>query len=271
MRATLPRSLLLFPGLLLGAASTFGATWSAPATEALLPDEHSTAINTAIIPVPKLETDSYDWWKRHQDELASKDQIHPQVVLIGDSITHFWGGEPKASLVRGPIAWKEAWGDMRVLNLGFGYDRTQNVLWRLDHGEFDGLFPKWVVINIGTNNINGTAHARGNSAPEIVAAILAICDRVHAKAPGARIIVMAIFPRGQKSTDPLRHKIRAVNDLLQQSLKARPAIIYLDIGAQFLRPDGTLPKDIMFDGTHPTEKGYSIWAKALREAISPAS
>lgn len=227
------------------------------------PDEQSKAINTAIVPVSKLETDGYDWWERHQDELAAKDKIHPQIVLIGDSITHFWGGEPKAKHANGPNAWKEAFGDLPVLNLGFGYDRTQNVLWRLDHGEFDGLTPKWVVINIGTNNIRGTSHARGNSAPEIVDAIMAICDRVHAKSPASHIIVMAVFPRGEKPSDDFRPKIAAINDLLSQAVKTHLEITYLDIGSQFVQPDGTLPKDMMYDGTHPTDKGYSIWAKAL--------
>ena len=228
-------------------------------------DEHNTATNTAIIPVPKLELEdhSYNWYQRHQDELAAKDRIHPQIVLIGDSITHFWGGEPVSKTVHGPIAWKDAFGDLPVLNLGFGYDRTQNVLWRLDHGEFDGLSPKWVVIHIGTNNLFGSKYARGNTAQEIVDGILAICDRVHAKSPASKIIVMAIFPRDLQPTGAHRPKIAAVNAILVEAVKAHPEITYLDIGAQFLQPDGTLPKDIMSDGTHPTEKGYEIWAKAL--------
>ena len=229
-----------------------------------MPDEHSTAFNTATVPVSKLEQDSYDWWARHADVLAVRDKIHPQIVLIGDSITHFWGGEPVSpGHVRGPYAWKEAFDGIPVLNLGFGYDRTQNVLWRLDHGEFDGLTPKWVVINIGTNNLFGTPNARGNTEQEIVDGIMAIHDRVHAKSPDTRFIIMALFPRDEQPTGGHRVKIKAVNAILAETVKAHPDITYLDIGAQFLQPDGTLPKTMMSDGTHPTDAGYSIWAKAL--------
>ena len=127
--------------------------------------EEAVVSNNAIVPVPKLENDSYDWYKRHEDILRLKQGLDPEIVLIGDSITHFWGGQPESPGVkaRGPKAWEKAFGTKRTLNLGFGWDRTQNVLWRLDHGEFDGLHPKWVVLNIGTNNFSGTKNARAST------------------------------------------------------------------------------------------------------------
>ena len=227
------------------------------------PDEHSTAINTAIVPASKLETDSYDWWARHNEILALKNRVNPQIVLIGDSITHFWGGPPAANHVNGPTSWQTAFGGLRVLNLGFGYDRTQNVLWRLDHGEFDGLTPRWVVINIGTNNINSTSNARGNTPDEITDAIMAICNRVKAKSPESHIILMAVFPRGNSPADPFRTRIASINEALSRAVATDPEIVYLDIGSQFFAPDGSIPRDIMGDGTHPTDKGYAIWEKAL--------
>lgn len=105
--------------------------------------------NTALVPVPKLEIDSYDWWLRHADVLSIKDSINPEIVLIGNSITHFWGGLPQLKYndgrlrqPNGPNAWESVFGKYRVLNLGFGWDRTQNVLWRLENGEMDGLHPR---------------------------------------------------------------------------------------------------------------------------------
>src|SRR5262249_8417608 len=90
-----------------------------------------TDINTALIPVARLEYDSYDWYARHEAELQLQKSAHPEVVLIGDSITHFWAGEPLARQSNGPTAWQRAFGGLSVVNLGFGWDRTQNVLWRL--------------------------------------------------------------------------------------------------------------------------------------------
>ena len=219
--------------------------------------------NTALIPVPKLENDSYDWNARHAAMLDVQQKIDPEIVLIGDSITHFWAGEPTAKNRNGPAAWKAAFGERRVLNMGFGWDRTQNVLWRLEHGEFDGLHPRYVVINIGTNNLTGTKNARENTPAEIVEGINLICDRVLAKSPKSTIILMGVFPRGQKADNPFRPKIRRINELLAELAKKRN-LTFLDIGAKMLQEDGSISKQIMGDATHPSEQGYAIWAEALK-------
>lgn len=223
--------------------------------------------NTAIVPVPKLEQDSYDWWARHQDELQAKDRINPEVVLIGDSITHFWGGEPRANHVNGPKSWTRAFGNYPTLNLGFGWDRTQNVLWRLDHGEFDGLHPRVVVVHIGTNNTSGTDHARENTPAEIAEGIEAICTRIRSKAPVAKILLMAVFPREEKPDAPRRATIAQINRLIAP-LGKTPGIVFLDIGPKLLRPDGTISRDIMSDFCHPTDEGYQIWADALAPLLA---
>lgn len=229
--------------------------------------------NTAIVPVSKLENDSYNWWKRHAEVLQIKDSINPQIVLIGNSITHFWGGLPslkyadgKLRTPNGPKAWASAFGSARVLNLGFGWDRTQNVLWRLDHGELDGLHPQKVIIHIGTNNTSETSNARMNTADEIVEGIHAICGRVRSKVPRAEIILMAIMPREQNPDHPRRILINQINQKLEVFAKANH-IKRIDIGPKMLAPDGTLPKDIASDFCHPTEKGYQIWADELKKNI----
>ena len=225
-----------------------------------------TPTNTAIVPVPKLENDSYDWYARHEAVLKIKDQINPEIVMIGDSITHFWAGPPDTRSQNGPLAWKRLFGQRRVLNLGFGWDRTQNVLWRLAHGEFDGLHPRYVVINIGTNNFSSTSHARANTPAEVAEGIRAICTCIHAKSPESRIILMGVFPRGAKPDDPFRAKILELNKLLAEVGKG-PGITVLDIGQQFLLPNGELPRKLMSDFCHPTEDGYVIWASALRPLL----
>ena len=179
-----------------------------------------TPTNTAIVPVPKLENDSYDWYARHEAVLKIKDQVNPEIVMIGDSITHFWAGPPQARSQNGPRAWKDLFGQRRVLNLGFGWDRTQNVLWRLAHGEFDGLHPRFVVINIGTNNFSGTSHARANTPAEVAEGIRAICTRICTQSPQSRIILMGVFPAGQSPTTPSAR--RSSNSTSSWSKSARP-------------------------------------------------
>lgn len=234
--------------------------------EPRMPLTAMTDINTALIPVPKLEMDSYDWYARHHAELEIQKKVKPQVVLIGDSITHFWGGSPIGIEVNGPIAWQHAFGDMPVINMGFGWDRTQNVLWRLRQGEFQGLTPKWVVLMIGTNNLTGTENARSNTPEEIVEGIDAICREVHKSSPDSRIILMAILPRGEAPGSSLRAPIQKTNRLLSLRFSNDSSVTYLDIGAGFLQSDGSLPRSMMPDSTHPSDAGYQIWADALIKA-----
>lgn len=232
----------------------------------IVPLGYMTDINTALIPVPRLELDSYDWYARHHAELALQSRIKPRVVLVGDSITHFWGGQPIGNRVNGPTAWEHVFGNMPVINMGFGWDRTQNVLWRLRQGEFENISPAWVVLAIGTNNLTNTVNARANTPGEIVDAIGAICEEIHERSPGSRIILMAVLVRGAQPDNPLRGPIRETNRLLSERFAADPSITYLDIGAKFLAPDGTLPTSLVPGGTHPNDVGYRIWADALIQA-----
>lgn len=226
----------------------------------------TTVENTAIIPVPKLEEDSYDWWERHEAILAQKADINPEIVMIGDSITHFWGGKPECPNVHGGTTWNETFGDTPVLNMGYGWDRTQNVLWRLEHGELDGLHPRVIVIHIGTNNFAETENARANEPEEVFEGIMAVCRKVHDISPESKVVLMKIFPRGQYPDDPLRTNIAALNEILAQRISSLPYVTMLDIGDKFIEPDGTISENTLFDFTHLTPAAYKIWARALKDA-----
>ncbi|HLP01107.1 MAG TPA: GDSL-type esterase/lipase family protein [Opitutaceae bacterium] len=222
-------------------------------------------VNTAVVPVPRLEDDFYNWWTRHADALAARTTPAPEIVLIGDSITHLWGGEPKANRANGPRTWAETFGARRVLNLGFGWDRTQNVLWRLDHGEFDGLKPRLVILNIGTNNFSTTEHSRANTPAEVAAGIRAIRAKLRALSPETHVLVMGVLPRGHAPGGFHRAPIAALNAILPRELAGEPGTTFLDIGARFLDAEGRMAPELMPDGTHPSEAGYALWGDALRE------
>ncbi len=224
------------------------------------------AVNTAVVPVPRLEDDCYNWWTRHAEVLAARATAAPDVVLIGDSITHFWAGTPKANNLNGPRAWAETFGARRVLNLGFGWDRTQNVLWRLEHGEFDGLKPKLVVLNIGTNNFAATPHSRANTPAEVAAGIRAIRAKLRALSPETHVLVMGVLPRGHQPGDFFRAPIAALNAILARELADEPQTTFLDIGDRFLDAQGKMAPELMPDGTHPSEAGYALWGRALVES-----
>jgi lysophospholipase L1-like esterase len=225
-------------------------------------------VNKAIVPSGKIETDGYNWEERHAAVMAAKATFKPEYVLIGDSITHFWGGEPDGGHQgnRGADSWQSLFGEHRALNLGFGWDRTQNVLKRIELGELDGLDPKAVIIHIGTNNLAKTVQSHASTAPQIAEAIGVIVDRVQAKCPHAQVILMSIFPRGKGPANPQRDTINDVNQRLA-ALAQKPRVTVLNITDKWLGPDGAVTTDLMPDSLHPNAKGYAVWAAALQPVL----
>ncbi|MGE3182261.1 MAG: GDSL-type esterase/lipase family protein, partial [Phycisphaerae bacterium] len=140
-------------------------------------------------------------------------------------------------------------------------DRTQHVLWRLDHGHFEGFTPKVVVLMIGTNNSNGD----DNTVTEIADGVRAIVGRIRAKSPTTKILLLDIFPRGE-TPNPQRGKNCQVNQLLAK-LDDGNFVHYHPIGHLFLDDAGKISKDIMPDFLHLTERGYEIWAAAIEEKL----
>lgn len=202
---------------------------------------------------------NYDWAARHQSIVELLRTRPPELVFLGDSITHFWGGQPADARLRGAEVWEKYYGARKAVNIGYGWDRTENVLWRLRHGEVDGIAPKVVVVMIGTNN------AGINTVDEIAAGVTAICDELHLRLPVAKILLLGIFPRGPKP-DAMREKLQAVNDRIA-TLHGRGGVTYLDIGKVFLEADGTISKEIMNDYLHPTAAGYERWASAMEPTL----
>lgn len=226
-------------------------------------------VNPATVPVGKLENDGYGWEDRHDAVMKIKDSLKPEIVLIGDSITHFWGGEPDGTKMgnRGRESWAALFGERKVLNLGFGWDRTQNVLKRIDLGELDGIAPKFIVIHIGTNNLAVTAQHRAESNGQIAEGITAVVERALAKCPHAQVILMAVFPRGKGAVNPERERINEINRLLAP-LGKKPHITFLDMTDKWLTPDGEVSEELMPGRLHPNEMGYAVWAEALHPLIA---
>ena len=219
--------------------------------------------NHATVPTPKLEQDFYNWHHRHAAILRIKHDLDPDIVLIGDSITHMWGGlPPEPGRTNGADTWQKTFAN-RALNLGFGWDRTQNALWRIDHGELDGLDPKLVVIHIGTNNLAATKNHQAGTPAQIAAGIQAVTRRVRTKFPDTKIVLMAVFPRGATPDHPMRQPTTQINALLPDIAKPLDATL-LDITNDLLSPDRTYPKSMSQDALHPTAAGYQIWADALK-------
>lgn len=225
-------------------------------------------MNTAIIPVPKLENDFYDWYQRHETKKAAAAARHYDLIFIGDSITHLFAGDPNWP-DRGEKVWEEYYASRNALNLGYGWDRTQNVLYRLHNGEFAGQSPRLIVLNIGTNNLTGTANAVANTPAEILAGIEAIVALIRQAAPATRFLIMGIFPRNT-AADPIRQQIRELNRLLRKMVEDGSGMTFMDIGTVFLDPQGEIVKELMPDLCHPSAAGYRLWAEAVEPVIAAA-
>jgi lysophospholipase L1-like esterase len=211
------------------------------------------APNTAILPglAPPFQA-------KHQANREVAKQGDAEVLFMGDSITDFWRNAD------GPFAGKPVldkhFGHWKVANFGIAGDTTQGVLYRLQNGEGQGFSPRAIMLMIGTNN------TLRNSAAEIAEGIGAIVLELQRDFPQAKILLLGVFPRGRPN-DPVRATIAEINGTIAK-LHDGERVHYLDIGAQFLTADGTIPADVMSDLLHPSAKGYEIWAQAVKEPLS---
>jgi lysophospholipase L1-like esterase len=216
------------------------------------------AENSAIIPVPR--DFPTNWIAQHQANLAVARNGGVDILFLGDSITAGWNWGNGGSKI-----WTEKFAPRHAANFGIGWDRIQNVLWRVENGELGNLAPRVVVLLIGTNNTGNEDNGQPrNTTPEIIAGVSNLVRRVQCQLPQTKIILFGIFPRGEKG-DPIRQQIKAVNAGLSQL--ADDKLKFLDLGEKFLAPDGALPRERFPDLLHPNEGGYEIWADALLPAL----
>ena len=147
----------------------------------------------------------------------------------------------------------------RILNLGYGGDRTQHVIWRMENGELEGYKAKLFTLMIGTNNSH---HDKSVKPEEIAAGIKRIIEIIRAKHPESKIVLMPIFPCREKADDPIRVKNEAVNVLIKPFADGE-TVRWLDFNQKFFNAEGKLTKEVMNDLLHPNEKGYQIWLDAI--------
>ncbi len=264
----------------IGAFTLLFLNWTGPAGNGLLAyaappataQTSSSHENTAVIPAlaPGLV-------KQHEANVAIAKKGDIDLLFMGDSITDWWwrseGPRPRASSTRrsttnpatqpappvpgayaGKPVFNKYFRQMKVANFGLSSDTTQGVLYRLQHGEGEGFSPKAIMLLIGTNNTGK------NTAEEVADGVKADVDELRKDFPQAKILLMAIFPRNGPPAS--RQEIAEINPILAK-LDDNQHVFYMDLTRKLTQPDGTVPRDIMSDGLHPTTKGYEIWAEAV--------
>lgn len=193
------------------------------------------------------------------------------IYFEGDSITRRWGATDYPDLLAN---WKQNFYGWNAGDFGWGADRIENILWRLQNGELDGVHPKVIVLLAGTNNVGRQTPAEplDPSAADMTQGIKAILQVMREKAPEATIILTGIFPRNDNiAVMPLINRING-----NLSRLAGGKIRYLNINDKLADKDGKLFEGMMNpDKLHPAIKGYQVWADALkpifRELLGPPS
>jgi lysophospholipase L1-like esterase len=209
-------------------------------------------------PVPRSDANSK---LAHEQLLAKRDQGRIDVYFEGDSITRRWGATDYPPLLEN---WNKNFHGWNAADFGWGADRVENILWRIENGELDGVNPKVIVLLAGTNNIGNTVPPEGSSTvvANVTKGIQALVELMRSKAPDAIVIVTAIFPRNDNMA--VLPEIDAINANLAK-LADGHRIRYLNVNSKLADPDGKLHDGMMNarDKLHPQLDGYQVWADAL--------
>ncbi|WP_294630730.1 SGNH/GDSL hydrolase family protein [uncultured Bacteroides sp.] len=194
----------------------------------------------------------YQWDTRHEEVLKYNAEHQPEIVMTGNSITHYWGGLPLEKISRADDVWQKLFKGRKAVNMGFGWDKLENITWRIVHGELDGFSAKKIFMMLGTNNL------LQNSNQEIVTGITQIVKLVKSKQPDAQLYVVKILPRrGFES------RLAELNHLLSTRLSGEASVEVLDFSSLLQSGDGKLKEELFSDGLHPNRKGYEVIAKKL--------
>ena len=237
---------LLWAGIMLGAAT---APTTAPTTGPRMGLDGRAADTR---PIMEPYTFTGDWMTRHNGFVTRAKQGDIDLVLLGDSITDGWNNTGRA-------VWQKEFPGWKMANFGIGGDTCQAVLYRITNGEFDGYKAKAIMVMLGTNN------TRSYTGEEIGEAMTKIVGILKEKQPQAKILLLAIFPRGTGADDPYRKKVDVANKVLAKLDGGN--VKFLDISDKFLDKSGKL---IGFggDNLHPNAQGYQIWADGMKAQLT---
>jgi acyl-CoA thioesterase I len=222
-------------------------------------------LNTAILPVPGAECrgaaagwgEGKDWYSQFEAINAIGQKGKTDLVLLGNSITQSWGGDNRSVSSAVPDLWDSLFRPIKAANFGISGDRTQNIIWRIQNGNFDQVKPKVIALEIGVNNFPD------NTDKEIAGGIQAIVRALLKKVPAARIVLFGPLPVGKDSKDPNRQRYLRIHQIIN-GLDNGKNVFYINMDKQFINPDGTLVEGLLTqDAIHLTAAGYRMWASVL--------
>ena len=210
-------------------------------------------INRCIVPTPRTDASTNRLLDLNQRVKDSHGKA--RVIFVGDSITQGWEANGKE-------VWAKYYSKRNALNLGIGSDHTQHVLWRLEHGNLDGLNPKVAVVLIGVNN----CPEETNTPRLVLAGVTAVVHKLREKLPQTKVLLLGIFPF-REDFDSQRAKALQINQALHK-LDDGKWVSFLDFGHIFIEPNGKIAKSMMRDFVHLSPNGYRLWAEAMEPTLA---
>jgi lysophospholipase L1-like esterase len=207
----------------------------------------------------------------HEELLVKARSGRIDLYFVGDSITRRWGTSDAA--YRDFYAnWKTNFHGWNAGNFGWGADRVENILWRLQNGELDGVNPKVVVLMAGTNNLRDENAAKPEAdtatVEQVVSGLRTVLDVIREKAPKANVVLIGITPRKTAAGVPAHvATIRAINQRLA-ALADGKTLRFLNLSDHMGDGNGKPLDGVTVDGLHLSVKGYQLWADALNPVLT---
>lgn len=198
----------------------------------------------------------------HEQLLEKAGQGRIDIYFAGDSITRRWGATDYPALLEN---WRDNFHGWNAANFGWGGDGVRNILWRMEHGELEGVTPKVFVIQGGTNDLPSRGPVPDETVESIVSGHRAILGLCRASAPDAEILLVGLFPRSDRPV--LAPGIVRINEALAE-LSEEEGLRFLNLSEAFADEDGLLRPDLSDDGLHLNLKSYQLWADALKPHFS---
>ena len=216
---------------------------------------------------------------RHEEKVKAVQAGTFDLALIGDSITHTLGDMNDGKYAPNQAVWKRHFEPRRAINLGMNGQRTEEILWNLQNGQLEFTqSPKVMVLLIGTNNADDRHFARTHSPEEIFAGTRAIVELIRRRHPSTKILIVRIFPRGgdgEKGVSPptFNSSAKCIETCRRAGeLTARLAdgkhVFWLDVNHVFLRSNGTINTELMWDLLHPSPAGAEAWVQAIEPTLA---
>ena len=210
-----------------------------------------------LAPLPGYFNDAPErWLAEHNAQARSHDRAAAQVVFVGDSITRGWGNPAQTAI------WERHFAPFSAQRVAIDGDRTQQMLWRFEHGALDGFAPRVVVLLLGVNNLWSGRQNNVRVAPGLAAVLAGI----RARLPTSRILHLGILPTQNPATHPVRVAAVEINALCASCADGH-SVHYLDAGRPFVGADGLISPTLMPDLCHLSPRGYELFAGEITPAL----